>query len=137
MSLTPFFLRLGGAVCCVCLLLFAVGGCGGSAESTGEVLRKQIGAYAAKPSREMEQKIEGNFGKLDEEISVLQGGGQAGKAADAKRLRDELRVQYTAAKMAAGVNSLKNTIQGIGDLFKQAGDEIGEMVRTNSAGQNP
>lgn len=103
-----------------------------SAASTEDILRKQVGVYASSPSVELEGKIAMNFEKWDEEILRMREKGEVGNAESMCQKRDELMVQYTAARMAAGINRIKNTIQGMGDIFQKAGEQMGEVIRSNA-----
>lgn len=110
------------------LMVLVFAGCH-SPQNTVDSLRKLIADYSAKPTQEAIDPIEITFNKLDAEIQNLQTEGKTAQAEALLQSRRELKIQFTAARMAASFNQMTSTVLGIGEAFRQAGEDLSNAAR--------
>ena len=123
--LNPLFLSI--------LVAVLLAGCD-SPQSTVDSLRKEIQAFRANPNDQTQLMVEQSFAKLDKQITKIEVSGKPAEAAELRSREQDLRADYTAAKLARNVNDATKALQGIGDAFQEAGKTIGDSFKksTNS-----
>jgi hypothetical protein len=108
-----------------------------SPEKTLESLQREIGAYAVNPTPATEQKVEQGFQKLASEISNLRSKGKTSEADSLQRQANTLRSQYETARLAGSINKARQAIQGVGESFQRAGEQIGELFKPTPTPPSP
>ncbi|MBU3666130.1 MAG: hypothetical protein FGM15_09695 [Chthoniobacterales bacterium] len=104
-----------------------------SPQSVIDALRRDIATYATAPTAEAAAAIDANFDLLDSRIAKLRASGRDQEAAAFANERDTLRAQYAAARVGASLQKARQAVEGLGEAFRQAGETLGGVLKTNSA----
>ncbi len=120
----------------VTLVALLVAGCD-SPRSTVESLQREIGAYSADPSEAASDRIDNLFAQLNGQIAKLREAGRTEQAADFARQRDALQAQFATARLTATLLKAKQSAEGLGEAFRQAGESLGNALRAPAATPAP
>jgi hypothetical protein len=127
MKVIPFLGALG--------MLFVLPACD-NPDRMLRALQDDISAYAASPTPAEAENIQAGFARLDGEITRLRYGGNTAEARSLARQTDSLRAQFAAAQVTAGLQKAGETVRGVGEAFRQAGQSIGEVFKGDADGQD-
>jgi len=112
---------------CTLILCLFIASCAQD-EGPARALEQAIEAYTKNPSKDAATAVDVHFDLLDQHIEALENDGQLARAAQLRQEREQLRTQFTAARLAGAINKTKTAIQDMGGALKQVGEEIGSTL---------
>ena len=100
-----------------------------SPQSTIDTLRSNIAAYPSRPTEDAAAAIEVGFNRLDTQIANLQSAGRDSDVAVLRQQRDDLRTEYTSARVSSSLLKAKRAAEGLGEAVRRAGETLGDAFK--------